>query len=224
MADPPMSKRKRKLQSAPIFSKPTEGVSIQLSNTFAGLSDLNDMDTESLQPSTSQNSNRNSDVKNIKSPPVVVAVAEFKSFKTELATFIPDVKNSYQIGKRDECRVFTDLLAGHNRLLQYLTEKKHKFYSFGTKDARPFKVVLKVLSNDQILSEIKSEIAGLVGFNPSQVVLMKKQSNNNIHSGIRPELCLVHFNRNEVNNLKIFEKVQFLFHVVLVTVALKLNV
>lgn len=213
MADPPKSKRKRKLQSAPIFSKPTEGTSIQLSNTFAGLSDLNDMDTESIQPSTSQNFNRNSDVKSIKSPPVVVAVAEFKSFKTELGTFIPDLKVSYQIGKRGECRVFTENVAEHKRLLQYLKDKKHKFYSFDTKDARPFKVVLKGLSNDQSISEIQSEIAGLVGFNPSQVVLMKKKSNNKIHSGIRPELYLVHFNRNEVNNLSIFEKARFLFHV-----------
>ena len=213
MADPPKSKRKRKLQSAPIFSKPTEGVSIQLSNTFAGLSDLNDMDVESLQPTTSQNFNRNSDVKNIKSPPVVVAVSELKAFKSELTSFIPDVKVSYQIGKRGECRVFTDNLDGHKRLLQYLAEKKHKFYSFDTKDARPFKVVLKGLSNDQTLTEIRSEIAELVGFTPSQVILMKKKSNNNIHLGIRPELYLVHFNRNEVKNLKIFEKAQFLFHV-----------
>ena len=67
---------------------------------------------------------------------------------------------------------------GPKRIVQYLTAKRHKFYSFDTKDARPFKVVLKGLSNDQTLLEIRSEITGLVGFTPSQVVLMKKKSNS----------------------------------------------
>ena len=102
---------------------------------------------------------------------------------------------------------------GHKRLVQFLTAKRYKFYSYDTKDARSFKVVLKGLSNDQTLLEIRSEITGLVGFTPSQVVLMKKKSNSTPLSGIRPELYLVHFNRNEVNKLKILEKAQVLFHV-----------
>ena len=53
MAGSPKPKRKPKRQSAPIFSVLTQGISI--SNTFAGLSDLNDMDVGT--GSSSQNVN-----------------------------------------------------------------------------------------------------------------------------------------------------------------------
>ena len=42
--------------------------------------------------------------------------------------------------------------------LQYLTAKRHIFYSFDTKDAGPFKAVSKEFGNDQTLLEIRSEI------------------------------------------------------------------
>ena len=82
MAGSPKSKRKRKRQSASIFSVPTQGISI--SNTFAGLSDLNDMDVGT--GSLSQNVNTNSDAKNIKPPPIVVAISDFKAFRMELSS------------------------------------------------------------------------------------------------------------------------------------------
>ena len=151
----------------------------------------------------------------------MVAVSDFQGFKMELSSRVPDVKVTFQIGRGGECRVLSESIAAHNNLIKYFTDKKYKFYTFDTKTARPFKVVLKGLTNDQTVDEIKTTLTELLGFTPTQVIQMKRkfkanhgvEDKNNSKEGISSELYLIHFNRNEVNNLKILEKAHVLFHV-----------
>ena len=63
----------------------------------------------------------------------MVAISDFKAFRTELTSFVPDVKVSYQIDKRGEYYVLAEKMDGHIRLVQYSTAKRHKFYSFDTR-------------------------------------------------------------------------------------------
>lgn len=149
-----------------------------------------------------------------KIPPIVVTVSDFKSFRAEISSFVSGVKVSFQIGRRGEVRIMTESRAGHKHLIQYLTEKMYKFYTYDSKYERPFKAVLKGLSNDQTDMEIRDTLTELLGFAPTQVTLMKKkQGNNNKRVGITQEIYLVHFDRTKVNNLKALEKAHVLFHV-----------
>lgn len=70
-------------------------------------------------------------------------------------------------------------LQDHQTFVGYLKNHKHNFYTYETKNARPFKAVLKGLSNDLSVDEIKNELKVLLGFAPSQVIPMKKKSNGN---------------------------------------------
>ena len=65
----------------------------------------------------------NETIQNIKSlkkekvPPIVVTIFyEFNIFKKELSTFVSDVKVTYQIGRRGECRLLADYMRGVNVL------------------------------------------------------------------------------------------------------------
>lgn len=204
-----MPAKRRKTDHKNVVASPPD-TKITCSNAYGMLSDC-----ESEIDSELPRNVRNAVVKKEKVPPIVVTVSDFKAFRTELSSFVSNVKLSFQIGRRGECRILAETLLGHKSLLEYLTKKLYKFYTYDTKTERPFKVVLKGLTNDQSLDEIKHDLKELLGFAPSQVILMKKRSvdNNRQHSGISQENYLIHFNRNEINNLKILEKARVLFHV-----------
>ena len=51
----------------------------------------------------------------------------------------------------------------------------YKFFTYDTKNAKPFKVVLKGLTNDQTVDEIKLTLTELLGIAPTQVILMKQK-------------------------------------------------
>ena len=146
---------------------------------------------------------------------MVTIASEFDIFKRELSTFLSDVKVTYQIGRRGECRLLAQTLKNWNRLIQYLTEKMYNFFTYDTKSAKPFKVVLKGLTNDQTVDEIKITLTELLGIAPTQVILMKQKSRgeNSQRTGISLVNYLIHFNRSEVNNLKFFEKAHALCNV-----------
>lgn len=153
-------------------------------------------------------------MKKAKVPPIVVIVSNFKAFRSELSSFLSNVKVNFQICRRGEIRILAETFDGHKHLLQYLTEKMYKFYSFDAKSERPFKAVLKGLSNDQTVGEISDCLTELLGFAPNQVILMKRKANAKINeTGIHQENYLVHFDRTKVNNLKYLEKARVLFNV-----------
>ena len=79
----------------------------------------------------------------------------------------------------------------------------YKFFTYDTKNAKPFKVVLKGLTNDQTVDEIKLTLTELLSIAPTQVILMKQksQAENSQRTGISLVNYLIHFNRSEVNNL-----------------------
>ncbi|XP_055537198.1 uncharacterized protein LOC129725407 [Wyeomyia smithii] len=52
----------------------------------------------------------------------------------------------------------------------------YTFFTYDTKSAKPFKVVLKGLTNDQTIDEIKLTLTELLGIAPTQVILMKQKS------------------------------------------------
>ncbi len=200
---------KRKGQASPDSDSEIED-SIPLANTFDALSEIDgDMEISSRTvPSAVE--------KRVKVPPIVVtSVTDLASFRMQLSNHedTRGLKVSFQVGRRGECRVLTESLQDHTTFCGYLKNHLHKFYTFDTKSAKPFKVVMKGLSSEQSTDEIKNELQVLLGFAPSQVILMKKKSNANSRFGLSQQNYLIHFNRNEVNNLKIFDKVQFLFHV-----------
>lgn len=155
--------------------------------------------------------------KQVKAPPIVVtSVSDLASFRTQLKNCKEtcNLKVSFQVGRRGECRLLTESLQDHQTFVGYLKNHKHNFYTYDAKNARPFKVVIKGLSNDLSVDEIKNELKVLLGFAPSQVIPMKKKSNgSNPRFGLTSQFYLIHFNRNEINNLKLLDKVQFLFHV-----------
>lgn len=155
--------------------------------------------------------------KRVKAPPIVVtSVSDLASFRTQLKNCKEtcNLKVSFQVGRRGECRLLTESLQDHQTFVGYLKNHQHTFYTYDTKSARPFKVVIKGLSNDLSVDEIKNELKVLLGFAPSQVIPMKKKSNgNNSRFGLTSQFYLIHFNRSEINNLKLLDKVQFLFNV-----------
>ena len=192
-----------------------------LSDTSSVCSD-NPFDILPEQEAGEMEVTNNETIQNIKSlkkekvPPIVVTISsEFNIFKKELSTFVSDVKVTYQIGRRGECRLLADSVKGRDRLVQYLTDKMYKFFTYDTKNAKPFKVVLKGLTNDQTVDEIKLTLTELLGIAPTQVILMKQKSRgeNSQRTGISLVNYLIHFNRNEVNNLKFFEKAHALYNV-----------
>lgn len=183
---------------------------IPLANSFGVLSETVDKDpSPRTEPSAVE--------KRVKAPPIVVtSVSDLASFRTQLKNCKEtcNLKVSFQLGRRGECRLLTESLQDHQTFVGYLKNHKHNFYTYETKNARPFKAVLKGLSNDLSVDEIKNELKVLLGFAPSQVIPMKKKSNGNISRfGLTSQFYLIHFNRNEINNLKLLDKVQFLFHV-----------
>ena len=183
---------------------------IPLTNSFGALTETEAKDSSPrTEPSAVE--------KRVKAPPIVVtSVSNLADFKTQLKNCKEtcNLKVSFQVGRRGECRLLTESLQDHQTFLGYLKNHGHKFYTFDHKSARPFKVVCKGLSNDLSVDEIKNELKKLLDFAPSQVIPMKKKSNgNNSHHGLTSQFYLIHFNRNEINNLKLLDKVQFLFNV-----------
>ncbi|XP_065092171.1 uncharacterized protein LOC135713021, partial [Ochlerotatus camptorhynchus] len=121
---------------------------------------------------------------------------------------------SLQIGRRGECRVLAESLDGFKCLLKYLTEKKHKFFTYDTKTERVFKVVMKGLPSGESLDQIKDELAKLLGVVPLQVIKMKMKSRpGDSRNGISNDFYLVHFKSSELNNLKALEKASLMLHV-----------
>ncbi|XP_065089642.1 uncharacterized protein LOC135710867, partial [Ochlerotatus camptorhynchus] len=121
---------------------------------------------------------------------------------------------SLQIGRRGECRVLAETLDGFKCLLKYLTEKKHKFFTYDTKTERVFKVVMKGLPSGESLDQIKDELAKLLGVVPLQVIKMKMKSRpGDSRNGISNDFYLVHFKSSELNNLKALEKASLMLHV-----------
>ena len=173
--------------------------------------------TETEAKETSSRTEPSAVEKRVKAPPIVVtSVSDLASFRTQLKNCKEtcNLKVSFQVGRRGECRLLTESLQDHQTFIGYLKNHQHKFYSFDPKCARPFKAVLKGLSNDLSVEEFKSELKVLLGFAPSQVIPMKKKSNGNSpRFGLASQFYLIHLNRNEINNLKLLDKVQFLFSV-----------
>ena len=204
-------KPKKKRQVLPVPVSEIEET-IPLANSFDALSEFED-DMETItrtEPPAVE--------KREKVPPIVVTtVTDLASFRKQLSNHeaTRNLKVSFQVGQRGQCRVLTESSQDHATICAYLKAHLHKFYTFDTKSARPFKVVMKGLSSDNTPEEIKNELQVLLGFAPSQVIQMKKKSNENNNSrfGLTQQFYLIHFNRSDVNNLKCFEKVQFLFHV-----------
>lgn len=148
-------------------------------------------------------------------PPIVVSVSEFAGFRQEILNHLPGIKFSFQIAKKGDCRVLPGSLDARERLLKYLTEKRHKFFTYDDKSEPLFKVVLQGLpSGDKSLEEIKNEINDLLGFAPVQVIKMKKRTRSGfVQRGIPRECYLVHFRKSELNNLKGLEKASLMSHV-----------
>ena len=70
----------------------------------------------------------------------------------------------------------------------------YKFFTYDTKSAKPFKVVLKGLTNDQTVDEIKLTLTELLGIAPTQVILKKQKSRgeNSQRTGISLVNYLTH--------------------------------
>lgn len=206
---PNPKKQKQRPQGSASDSECEETPPIPLANGFGILpeEDANDSSPRTVPPAVE---------KRVKAPPIVVtSVSNLASFRTQLKNCKEtcNLKVSFQVGRRGECRLLTESLQDHQTFVGYLKNHQHTFYTYDTKSARPFKVVIKGLSNDLSVDEIKNELKVLLGFAPSQVIPMKKKSNGNSRFGLTSQFYLIHFNRNEINNLKLLDKVQFLFHV-----------
>lgn len=205
-----VTRRRQSLPGTDSDSELEELPLIPLKNQFGLLIETEEKENDSrTEPSAVE--------KRVKIPPIVVtSVSDLTSFRTQLKNCKEtcNLKVSFQVGRRGECRLLTESLQDHQTFVGYLKSHQFSYYTYDTKNARPFKVVLKGLSNDQTVDEIKNELNVLLGFAPSQVILMKKKSNgNNSRLGLTSQFYLIHFNRNEVNNLKILDKVHFLFNV-----------
>ncbi|XP_065086047.1 uncharacterized protein LOC135708035 [Ochlerotatus camptorhynchus] len=197
-------KRKRKGQT---LDPPSD--EINLSNQFDLLTD------DENDPSSKKNSSKLSrlNAKKEKIPPIVITTTDFHALRMELLNFVK-VKFSLQIGRRGECRVLAETLDGFKCLLKYLTEKKHKFFTYDTKTERVFKVVMKGLPSGESLDQIKDELAKLLGVVPLQVIKMKMKSRpGDSRNGISNDFYLVHFKSSELNNLKALEKASLMLHV-----------
>ena len=96
----PIGSNKKKQLLAPIILEQSAGIST--SNQFGSLSELNEMDATSSSSNT-QTANMHSVVN--KPPPIVVTISDFSVFRSELSSFVWDVKISFQIGKREDCCV-----------------------------------------------------------------------------------------------------------------------
>lgn len=185
------------------------------SNQFTLLVDDN-LEPIELMEQTGEISNPSNPIvsNSLKAPPIVVSINNFKSFCTEILTFLRDVKVSFQMGSRGSCRILTQSSNDHQRVVKYLSDKCHKFYTYDSKTERPFKVVIRGLPNDYTEDEIKNEIFSLLGFLPIQVMRLKKKKSNNIAVNFSAnELYLVHFRRSDVNSLKALDKLKTMFHV-----------
>ena len=141
-------------------------------------------------------------------PPIVVSCSEFGGFRQEILNSIRGIKVSFQIAKKGDCRVLPETLKDRELLLKHLEEKKHKFFTYDDKTERLFKVVLKGLSSDyKSPEEIKNGINDLLGFSPVRVIIVKKRTQSGIvRNGLPQEFYLVHFNKNDLNNIKALEK------------------
>lgn len=198
-------KRKRKGKS---LDPPSE--EINLSNQFDLLTD------DENDPSSSQNANKHSrlNAKKEKVPPIVVTTSDFHALRKAILNFVKGFKFSLQIGRRGECRLLAETLDGFNRLLEFLTQRKYKFFTYDTKTERLFKVVLKGLASGESLVEIKNELTKLLGIEPVQVIKMKMKSRpGDSRKGISNDFYLVHFKSSELNNLKALEKANLMLHV-----------
>ncbi|XP_065080043.1 uncharacterized protein LOC135702915, partial [Ochlerotatus camptorhynchus] len=151
------------------------------------------------------------------SPPELVAAREYPfaySEHLDVQYYGSKILFSLQIGRRGECRVLAETLDEFKCLLKYLTEKKHKFFTYDTKTERVFKVVMKGLPSGESLDQIKDELAKLLGVVPLQVIKMKMKSHpGDSRNGISNDFYLVHFKSSELNNLKALEKASLMLHV-----------
>lgn len=183
---------------------------IKLSNKYGLMTDKSE---EQIEDASSSSSSSNAKKQRI--PPIVVCVSDFAGFRKEILNFLQGIKVSFQIARKGDCRVLPESADDREKLLSYLTEKKHKFYTYDDKSERLFKVVLKGLpSEDKSLDMIKDEIKDLLGFAPAQVIKMKQKSHpGNSRRGISQELYLVHFNKNELNNMQALKKASIMSHV-----------
>lgn len=199
------NKRKRKGKSS---DPPADD--INLSNQFDLLTD------DENDPSSSQNLTKQSrlNAKKEKVPPIVVTTSDFHALRKAIMNFVKGIKFSLQIGRRGECRVLAETMDGFNSLLEFLTKRSYKFFTYDTKTERLFKVVLKGLASGESLVEIKNELSNLLGIEPVQVIKMKMKSRpGDSRKGISNDFYLVHFKSSELNNLKALEKASLMLHV-----------
>ena len=198
-------KRKRK---GPTLD-PSSNV-IHVSNQFDMLSD------DESDPSSQTNLNKVSrlNAKKEKVPPIVATISDFNAFRKELLTFLQGCKFSLQIGRRGECRVLAETLTDFEKIVQYLKDHGHNFFTYDTKTERLFKVVLKGLPSGESLDSIQKELKTLLGLVPVQVIKMKMKSRpGDSRHGISNDFYLVHFKSSELNNLKALEKASLMLPV-----------
>lgn len=183
---------------------------IDLSNQFDLLTD------DENDPSSSQNATKHSrlNAKKEKVPPIVVTTSDFHALRKAIMNFVKGIKYSFQISRRGECRILAETLDGFKSLLEFLTKRSYKFFTYDTKTERMFKVVLKGLASGESLAEIKNELKKLLGIEPVQVIKMKMKSRpGDSRKGISNDFYLVHFKSSELNNLKALEKASLMLHV-----------
>lgn len=204
-------RRKGELSASPLPSTKTivsDENFVEMSNPYETLNNFSEQQIEDASsPGTSISAKKQ------RVPPIVVSVCEFAGFRQEILNSIRGIKVSFQIARKGDCRVLPETLKDRDLLLKYLTEKKHKFFTYDDRSARLFKVVLKGLSSDdKSPDEIKTELNLLLGFTPVQVIKMKKRTRSeNPRQGISQEFYLVHFNKSDLNNLKYLEKAKKMF-------------
>lgn len=171
---------------------------IPISNKFDSLSGLHSDGPPNSVPRA------NTAARVDKVPPITVQTPDFVKLQGELQCFAKELKFNYQVGGRGMIRIFAGTLEGRQKLMDILQKNSHKFFTYDTKSERSFKVVLKGLTNDKTLTEVSDEIKKLLGVDPTQVVKMKTKAKvNSTYSGFRHELFLVHFNRSQLNNIKL---------------------
>lgn len=183
---PKRGKNRRKLETSDIPSNSNVDITsspIELSNQFDLINDEIEQIEFTFSPGDSIHAKKQ------RIPPIVVSVAEFSGFRNEILSNLQGIKVSFQIARKGDCRVLPGSFDDRKRLLQYLTEKRHKFFTYDDKTERLFKVVLKGLpSDDKSLDEIKIEISQLLGFSPVQVIKMKKKSRRILIFQTRPPM------------------------------------
>ena len=133
-------KRKQPLLRSDSDSECEVNPPIPLTNSFGVLSETDDKEPS---PRTGPSAVE----KLVKAPPIVVtSVSDLASFRTQLKNCKEtcNLKVSFQLGRRGECRLLTESLQDHQTFVGYLKNHKHNFYTYETKNARPFKAVLKL--------------------------------------------------------------------------------